>query len=65
MKIAVEEGRAQVLSESLARNALDLDALATAGRDDLVRRYRAAVGALNYANSPVPADSRNRSRRMA
>lgn len=44
---AAEEGRAQVLSESLARDALDLDGLASAGRHDLARRYRAAVGALS------------------
>jgi len=62
---AVEEGRAQVLSESLARDALDLDGLAAAGRDDLVRRYRAAVDALSYVSSSFPADARSRSRRMA
>ncbi|MFJ7212849.1 hypothetical protein [Amycolatopsis sp. NPDC098790] len=50
---ALEEGRAQVLSEVLARDALDLDALAAAGREDLVLRYRTSVEALSHLEDRV------------
>jgi tetratricopeptide (TPR) repeat protein len=51
----LEEGRAQVLSETLARNALDLAGLTAAGRADLASRYRSAVSKLTWLDGRVDA----------
>jgi hypothetical protein len=46
--LALERSRAQLLSDALERDRLDLDALRGLGRQDLVERYQDATAALPW-----------------